>query len=108
MARTSLITCTRHPRGAPLTGRLPDSLVRKIEIEMHPEIFISTLCESHLPFPGTTTATGRTRASRMLTLEDAHPGGVRKPPDEAMTILELLLLHLRACSGTIAANGGLR
>src|SRR5216683_2885262 len=28
------------------------------------------------------------------SLNEAHPNGVRKPPDEAMTILELLSLHL--------------
>jgi hypothetical protein len=28
------------------------------------------------------------------SLNEAHPDGVRKPPDEAMTILELLSLHL--------------
>jgi hypothetical protein len=60
---------------------------RKIEIEMRPAIFISILRESHLRFP-------KQQQQAAREPQRGSPNGVRKPPDEAMTILELLSLHL--------------
>src|SRR5229473_2102793 len=51
------------------------------QIEIVPATFISTLCESRLPFPKTITAT-----RRPTRLNEAHPDAVRKPPDEAMSL----------------------
>src|ERR1700693_3160430 len=52
-------------------------------------LFRSYVSHTYLFPRTTTTATGRTRASTRLT-----PTKFAKPPDEAMTILELLSLHL--------------
>jgi hypothetical protein len=48
-ARPPPITCTRQPRRAPFTGRLPHSLCATIEIGMCPATFISIVRESHRP-----------------------------------------------------------
>src|SRR5258708_35940584 len=64
---------------------------RKIEIEMRPAMFISILRESHLRFSKQQQQQQQHAAHEP---QEAHPNGVRKPPDEAMTILELLSLHL--------------
>src|SRR5260221_8859481 len=63
---------------------------RQIEIVMRPATIISILRESHLPFSKNDYNSNRPHTS----LNEAHLDGVRKPPDEAMTILELLSLHL--------------
>src|ERR1700730_17308704 len=60
------------------------------QIEIVPATFVSTLCESPLPFPKTTTATRRPH------LNEAHPEAVRKSPEEAMS-LDLSVDGLGAC-----------
>src|SRR5258708_6901838 len=61
---------------------------RQIEIVMRHATFISTLRESHLPFQE------RLQQQAAHEPQRGSPDGVRKPPDEAMTIIELLSLHL--------------
>jgi hypothetical protein len=63
---------------------------RQIEIAMRPATFISILRESHLPSSKNDYNSNRPHTS----LNEAHPDGARKPPDEAMTNLELLSLPL--------------
>src|SRR5260370_30595003 len=88
-ARPPPITCTRQPRRRS-QGSSRIAYARQIEIVMRPATFISILRESHLPFSKNDDNSNRPHTS----LNEAHPDGVRKPPDEALTILELLSLHL--------------
>ena len=55
---------------------------------MRPATFIFILRESHLPFQE------RPQQQAEHEPQRGSSDGVRKPPDEAMTILELLSLHL--------------
>jgi hypothetical protein len=58
--------------------------------KLFPQFLFRSLRESHLPFSKNDYDSNRPHTS----LDEAHPDGGRKPPDEAMTILELLSLQL--------------
>jgi hypothetical protein len=58
--------------------------------KLFPQFLFRSLRESHLPFSKNDYDSNRPHTS----LDEAHPDGGRKPPDEAMTILELFSLHL--------------
>jgi hypothetical protein len=64
---------------------------------MRPATIISILRESHLPFSKNDYNGNRPHTS----LNEAHPDGARNPPDEAMTILELLSVRCMAALGGI-------